>query len=507
MNDLDLIVTNLDTGDVFFGNDFAPGTEFSQAWDRNSAPKGDLVNNVENVYLTPSVGTNFSITVLCRRVTVNAVSSAPEVTAQDYALVISSGDGQVADALALGDGPGMRQTVPLVVTVTNGFPPGSSDSGDILLGQRVGATASFSATNTIPLPGTSGAVLTIGSTNQWAFYVFANESGFSNLAFLTFSAVRLSPLPGLSTTNQEADIDLYVSTNPGLTNLDPDVLATADISAGRGGNETVAYSSAGPDVYYVGIKCESQGGAQYGFAAIASEAPFVQIDPAGNELVQGVPAPALIPGGTPAQPGLASVFGIVSDSFAVRRVIVTNALTSGSGAGLNISLEHDGHGATLSNFGTNVVFTGLPSVYDDSGEGDVPGALPSQGPGSLLDFAGGQAMGQWRLSFVSTNQPATNNSLEIFLERQADLGSGVIANILPGACRQDYLYVPYTATNLTAIVNFASGTGPLTMQLCPMGDHSANCLSIPIELVGANATVVFDQFSHPPLNPGSYVVR
>ena len=56
VNDLDLIVTNLDTGDVFLGNNIGPSTTFTFPWDTNSAPTADAINNVENVYLAPQLG-------------------------------------------------------------------------------------------------------------------------------------------------------------------------------------------------------------------------------------------------------------------------------------------------------------------------------------------------------------------------------------------------------------------------------------------------------------------
>ncbi len=53
VNDLNLIVTNLDTGDVFFGNDIIAGNDFNFPWDTNTVPNVDVVNNVENVFLSP----------------------------------------------------------------------------------------------------------------------------------------------------------------------------------------------------------------------------------------------------------------------------------------------------------------------------------------------------------------------------------------------------------------------------------------------------------------------
>ncbi|MEI6392259.1 MAG: S8 family serine peptidase, partial [Verrucomicrobiota bacterium] len=107
VNDLDLVVTNLDsTNVIYFGNDITVGSTFNQAWDTNSPPMVDTVNNVENVFLSPAQGidsrlsTNYSITVVGHRVNVNAVTAQTNNVSQDYALVISCGDGLVTNALS-----------------------------------------------------------------------------------------------------------------------------------------------------------------------------------------------------------------------------------------------------------------------------------------------------------------------------------------------------------------------------------------------------------------------
>src|SRR5208283_3020642 len=103
VNNLDLVVTNLVTGEVFLGNDMSAGSSFNQPWDTSTPPNLDVVNNVENVYLSPTLATNYSVTVVGRSVNVNAVTDQTNGVAQDYALVIASGDGQVANALTVTD--------------------------------------------------------------------------------------------------------------------------------------------------------------------------------------------------------------------------------------------------------------------------------------------------------------------------------------------------------------------------------------------------------------------
>ena len=149
VNNLDLVVTNLATGDVFFGNDMPPGNGFTQPWDTNTPPNLDVVNNVENVYLAPTDAANYSVTVVARSVNVNAVTAQTSGVVQDYALVISSGDGEVADALTVTDAPIASVTSANVTFITNSFAPSQGISGGLLLNQRVGAQGPLPDDNTI----------------------------------------------------------------------------------------------------------------------------------------------------------------------------------------------------------------------------------------------------------------------------------------------------------------------------------------------------------------------
>src|SRR5438876_4508195 len=89
VNDLDLIVTNLDSGQVFLGNNISAGADFNQPGDTNAL--ADFVNNVENVFLQPALGTNYSITVAGRRGNVNAVPANTHDVGEDCAPVVASG--------------------------------------------------------------------------------------------------------------------------------------------------------------------------------------------------------------------------------------------------------------------------------------------------------------------------------------------------------------------------------------------------------------------------------
>ena len=76
-------------------------------------------------------------------------------------------------------------------------------------------------------------------TNQWHFYVVTNTGAadYTNAAFITFLPPTLSiPRMGVfasslgNATRPEADIDLYVSTDPTLMNLNPIAISNVDKS-------------------------------------------------------------------------------------------------------------------------------------------------------------------------------------------------------------------------------------------------------------------------------------
>ena len=325
VNDLDLVVTNLDnTNIVYLGNDIPISKTFNEAVASNTVPNYDTINNVENVYLDPAQGigsqlsTNYSITVVGRRVNVNAVNAQTNNVVQDYALVISCGDGLVTNALSFNtNAPIVSLTQPLVTVISNTFGNISSNfSGGFLLNQRAGANTQLQGTNTVSITNDANAVLTVGMTNQWHFYVITNSSSFTNAAFATFLPPTLSiPPMGVSSysvdnsTRSEADIDLFVApptipNNYALTNLDPAVLAAADKATGRGGTETLVYSNAVANgVYYIGVKCEDQMAAQYVLMGVFSRYPFGSTDANGNEYLYGIPTPRRFRMRRPAFPG------------------------------------------------------------------------------------------------------------------------------------------------------------------------------------------------------------
>ena len=504
VNDLDLIVTNLDNDEVFLGNDLSGN--FNLPWNPATAPNSDQVNNVENIYLAPGLGGNYSITVSGHRVNVNSVTAHTNGVVQDYALVISSGDGQIGNALTLSGGSIATVATPAVMVLTNTFVTSSGDSGTMLLNQRVGANSPLPGTNTVPFLSTSNAVLSLGTLSQWHFYVITNTTAYTNAAFLTFLPSTLTS-PGSVGPAPEPDIDLYVSRDPGLTNLDPAVLAVADASLLRGGTEMVVYSNATPDIYHVGVKSESQTAAEYGLLAVFSRQPFTQVDPLGNEVLRGLPVPAPIPNASDGVAGSTLVFGIEPDSIPVRRVIVTNILTHTAVRDLQLSLIHGSGTAILVNHSAQGPATSRTFIFDDSHENDVAGAQSSDGPGGLQQFEGKEGHGPWLLQIASTNQPGIEESASILLERQQDIASGITAVVSPGGCRQDLVYVPFGTSNLTATLAFVSGAGPVSWQLYPQGALSSNSPTFNLASSPNNASATVDATSQPPINPGLYVSR
>jgi subtilisin-like proprotein convertase family protein len=535
VNDLDLVVTNLaNTNLVYIGNDIPAGHGDSNIpYNTNAPPNYDVVNNVENVFLAPEFGensrlaTNYSITVIGRRVNVNAVTAQTNNVVQDYALVISCGDGVLTNGLALGSSaPIVSVTTPLVTVISNSFGASSSNyTGGILLNQHVGANTPLLGTNQIALRSDGKAMMTLGMTNQWHFYVISNINGFTNGAFLTFLPPTLAlPRMGVyaatdaNSTRPEADIDLFVAPptiprNYALTNLDPTVLAAASKSATRGGTETIVLSNAPPGAYYIGVKAEDYVAAEYGLAGVFSALPFSDSDEDGNLHVHGFPIPTAIPDGTPVTPGANVLLGIATAPITLHRAIVTNTIAHEFAGDLLGGLSHNGQAVVLNNHSCFFDTSGGCAtvhqyIYDDSDEGNVTGAQHADGPGTLEAFAGGNGVGQWMLVTVDNalNHRGTNLDLSIFLEREKPLTDGIVTTLEPGACRKDYIQVPPEATNLTLTVRVISGTGPFSIQICPL-DGGSGCTGINLGGAPATGTIKLDKTSSPPLREGTYVVR
>ena len=519
VNDLDLIVTNLDTGDVYYGNDIPAGSLFNETWSTNAPPLLDNVNNVENVYLAPPLGTNsfgstnladahYSITVYGRRVNVNAVTAQTNDVVQDYALVISSGDGLVTNALTLVQQPLVSANfanVTFLSSASNGIP---------LLNQRIGANSPLLGTNFVGNVVTSWGTNTLflGQTNQWNFYVVTNTTGYTNVAFVTFQAATLSvPRIGVwetavtNASRAEADLDLYVSGNGALTNLDPAAITAADKSLGRGGTEVVIYSnSVQGQVYYAGVKSEDQMAAEYGFIAVFSQQPFALNNGSGGTVLQGVPVPVPIPDGSPELPGAALIFAINPFPMQVLRVVVSNNITHQNFGDLLGNLSHNQTFVVLNNHDSLGPVINGTFIYDDNG--DLPGLLQSDGPGSLRDFVGQEGAGVWLLTMVDNTLQNTGqvNNVNIQLLPVPPHNKAITVTVAPDSFAYDVIDVPPGATNVT--VTILPGN-PQPMQLYlrkgafPTLTAYDKMANIPATVGGALSLTLSDS---PPLSAGRY---
>ena len=500
VNDLDLVVTNLDTGEVFHGNDILGG-DFNSPTDTNSVPTIDSVNNVENVFLAPPLSTNYSVTVIGHRVNVNAVTAQTNGISQDYALVISSGNGEVTNAFAFTESAVSSVGVDSRnLTTVTGAPVGANPNDPVvsfLAGQHVGANHPM-------------IVSTNGTTNQWHFYVVTNTTTFSNAAFAVFSPLDLSvPRIGVradptgEATRPEADIDLYISTLPGLTNLDPAVLLTADRSVTRGGTEFIIYSNSTPNlVYYIGVKSEDQMAADYIFFSAFSPDPFLS-----DGTLRGYPIE--IPDGSPEQPAGTNIVMFCTGNFTVRRVVITNTIAHENFGDLFINLGHAGTNITLLNHTYGNGQSPQTLVYDDTGETDLVGTRHSDGPGSLQDFLGMTAAGLWLLTVTDNAPTQTGRVISVTgkVDKQDVLGGGDNFCIGPSSWFIDSVVVPVNSATLTVTLTNTSAT-PLPLELYLRRGAIPNFTDFDKKATinPPSGSLSISKFDLPPLNPGTYYI-
>jgi subtilisin family serine protease len=137
VNDLDLVVSNTATHEVFYGNDIIQSSDFNQIHPTNATPVTDVINNVENVFVRDAFGSNFVVSVIGKRVNVGTMPGFHQATGldndvvQDYALVMSIGDLTLTNELSVRPFTENADVeMPLAIGMTNGVP---------ILNQRVGA--------------------------------------------------------------------------------------------------------------------------------------------------------------------------------------------------------------------------------------------------------------------------------------------------------------------------------------------------------------------------------
>lgn len=509
VNDLDLVVTNLSNGEVYFGNNFRPSTDFTDVniIQTTNNPGGtnsvrvinaerDFVNNVENVYLNAPLGSNYAIGVFARRVNVNAVTAHTNGIVQDYALVVSHGNLTYTNPFSITQTAATFTNVQFVTVLTNTV--GTNGYGGTLLNQRVGANS--------PL-----LLSTNGVTNQWNFYVLTNSSNFPNVAFATFIPPNLS-----RPRSVEADIDLYVSTDPSFLQLNPAAVAAADKSLSRRGTELVVYTNNPADVFYVGVKSEDQQGAEFGFFGVASESPFSKRNEDGSITIEALPVPQQIPDGSPDRPGGVYMFAVNTEQDEIRQVIVGNPAYNPA-AGFTVmhelfgdliaTLTFQAKFAVLHNhsFPASDYFGGIvTNRYDDLPDA-APGHRGIDGPGSLRDFIGMQAAGLWTLNVQDSALTHTGSvgglTLTIYPAPPTNLVD-FIAIIPAQSTFYHYVDVPDDATNFSMTVSH-DGTSSGTIELMVRtGDYPT--LATNDLLVSGPGPVILNLSSNtvPPLEPG-----
>ena len=543
VNSLALVVTNLDDPAnpvIYYGNDIGSGSIYNTPEGTNTPPIFDSINNVQNVYISQPLGTNYSITVIGLDVNVNAVTAqtnnaagvyAPNVV-QDFAMVVSCGEGEVTNAMTVTDnGVVSNPTSDQQITFAN-----TNQINAPLLNQFVGASTPLLGTNTVA-PGAgfgfaANAVLTLGMTNQWHFYVVTNTTGFSNAAFITFLPDTLSiPRMGVladstaNATTPEADIDIFATTDSSVTNLNPVAISNCvngaqvgetvgavfnSASLGRGGTEFIVDTNSAPgEVYYIGVQSERQVASEFDFLSVFSAAPFSQMQN-GNQVVNGLLLPYNIPDGSPAHPGIAYIFGLAIYPMGVDQVVVNDSIWHQNFGDLIGTLKHNGIRDVLNNHDS----LGNPPgpynfIYDDSGSGNILGSQQSDGPGSLQDFTGTAGIGPWILTEEDTALTQTGyvSNYSLTITPHQDLGHGINVVVQPGKWFYDYIDVPVGYTNLTIFAtNLPPTVSPPVELFVKLGslptftDYDESNLLVNGTPPGNSISV------GPPLTPGRYFV-
>ncbi|MGD0413265.1 MAG: S8 family serine peptidase, partial [Verrucomicrobiota bacterium] len=478
VNNLDLVVSNTVNSNVYFGNDFQAGDIYTEA--SNSATSRDIFNNVENVYLDATFGlaANYTVSVQAMRVDVNAATLQTNIIGQDYALVISDDDPTtVLTVTDNGTNNAAIGTPRPILTVGN---------GNVILTNRVGANEPNQAEYPGNLPGSLYPYPgnTNGSLSQWQFFVFPNAAAYTNAIFATFLPETLT-IPNSSPVNlsypaaNNADLDLFVSTNPALFNLDTNALAGASKSVGQGGSQTVLFTNIGSvSNFYVGVKCETQQGAEFAFFATVTTnfGGLGGLSGNGPVTVSAFNLPVVIPDSDDPEGSVgAYAIAFVASPITVRKAMVTLGAAHGNPADLYGILSHGGQTATLNHF------TGAPggftNTYDDLPDG-TPSAYPiiaSDGPGTLVNFVGQSGTGQWILNERDNvlNQTGMVTMLTLTLWPQtpfSTVAGGMVdtnyINLAAYGSYYGYVDVPDDATNLNiALTTLPPGDGPFGIYL------------------------------------------
>ena len=550
VNNLDLLITNSTGSNVFIGNRFF-GTGFTEAVTTNDLAADtesklfDYVNTTEQIVIEPPLDKSYTITVIGRRVNVNAsanalltgITSDPATTniVQDYVLIYSS-DASITNGASMGtitNNPPTTATlsgtayIPPVNRLTNGLPR---------FNDRAGANS--------PLIGGLA-----GTTNQWHFYVFTNSldtnaaaltglTNGSNVAFVTFLPPNLSKPRGSTVTNiiydpfgnvistqvtsqGEADIDLYVSLDPGLVNLTDDAVLHALKSTGRGGTEFVIITNApaNGEVYYIGVKSEDQQSSEYSFVTISSDLEFSKQGTNGIEL-RGFPLITPIPDGRPDRPGIGRFMALGLDAHTLRRGIVSQIMNHSNLLDLQNQLRHVSSAIELNDhrpfrdyYSGNFFSAGrITNIVDDSGSRTYLTGQNSDGPGSLNNFMGSPISGPWFLNTFDTAAGQTGRVDQFTMTVQPNLFGlqQVITNtVQPNAIEAEEIDIPADADALTIKIGILEPAAPLELfvkrndfpVITNVADNDFHATILP---PGATNSITYR--SVPPLQAGRYIV-
>ena len=531
VNDLDLVVSNTVSGEVFFGNDFSPGTGFSRAQTTNEPVGPDRVNNVERIVLqSPSAG-EYVVWVVAHRVNVNARWDNPAKVAQDFSLVIGS-DAEVADGDSAGEVDDLQQVDVVSLGIESPTTPVGITNGVALFNEKAGAHS--------PLIGDQR-----GTTNQWRFFTFTNRpftnfsvfsvttngtsdesitnylTSGSNVAFVVFPSL---PDANLSRTRTNGpDLDLYVSRDPGLLTLDPVVVAGAAKSRNRDATELLTFTNVplGDDVvFYVGVKSEDQQAGEFAFIGLSTDQPFTSFDE------NGFPHPLAIQlrplsDGTPSNPGVGQWLAISLLSQELRRVTPTVSSTHENFRDLLGELQLRSLSTVLNNHGPLLDLSSGTNVYvryDDSGSGDysrLSNTRPSDGPGTLNEFMGLTGGGAW--FFNSVDNAFGNAGAINYLDLQLmpnDFGAQFVERCVRARLIElEVINIPADATRLTITLTNRQGEtldGPLEIyvrrEAFPDINNPENNDKYATVFPPGGGDLTIGIRDVPPLTPGRYFV-
>src|SRR5581483_4360869 len=259
-------------------------------------------------------------------------------------------------------------------------------------------------------------------------------------------------------------------------------------------------------------KSEDQQGAQFDIAGFASNLPFSQSDTNGNVVVTMHTLPAVIPGGTPPNPGKALLFGIATKPVQIRKVVATDTVTCQNFGDYIGTLNFANNYIVLNNhsFFTNTADTTETFTYDDSGEGNTPGSKKSDGPGSLTSLVGlNGSSGAFLFYMVNDNSITHTGQVEnvgITIYPQPPTNSAFHEFIAGNGWFYDFVDVPANATNLTISVGVPNAAIlPLELYVRRGAFPTTTAYDKVLTLTpGGTNSLSITAFDSPPLNPGRY---